>query len=484
MLSEISYPEAIDSYGKTAEAENRILGSVETIAKQVTLCKEMMTHVETSLKRKGSLSSIKDEDIKYDTFGDATLFKDGDLRRDVRSGTLTLGIRSVKDVDYQITSVKVNVPRGSRKTPKVGGKTWDFIENGYFHTRSLGLTPLFETEEYTDPGRLSDGRMETNYMVEYNTFSKMDKPGMSVAFELQPSAAVNFAQIIASPADTMDAKTINPMHPHLNAFSILSGSDEISYLNLLTDNRITVKNRVIGQYEKEIQRHRGDAFPTMDYTFPVTTPGTTLRIELVSSKPQQISYPELVILDPEERELKRYNYFETLALLGYEAPEGHFNPRDVYTNREFTDMASVVYSSFNTRTERIGISRYYIGLKEIVLRRVAFESEGTITSRDLNTSRKSIAGVDIYVNEYIPDECAIKYFLSTGDDKWYEIAPSGDTKRAMTIPRRFVYGELIPKTGDKKFNTVPTNLYMRIKMTGSGISTPILKSVAVRIKLI
>ena len=127
--------------------------------------------------------------------------------------------------------------------------------------------------------------------------------------------------------------------------------------------------------------------------------------------------------------------------------------------------------------------RYFIGIKEIKLHGFSFTTEGEAITYNLNDSGKELASVDIHVNETVPEGTAIQYFFSTDRTEWIEVVPTS-RHDVGELPRRVVFNGFEAVAGDMVVDQTTDKIFLRILMTSSTASTPVLKSYAVRLKLL
>ena len=252
--------------------------------------------------------------------------------------------------------------------------------------------------------------------------------------------------------------------------------------DMATNNIIELKGTSAGAIEAEITHKRPDVFPIGSF-YLAKKDIDGLNIVLTAERPQEIYYPEKEVRDVSGNLLHRFNYFETLVLNRYEPPIGHVNPKIFYTDSEIAEMSEISETGHTVEDTRKILYRYFIGVKEIELLRMTYMTMGEAITTNLNDSDKYIAGVELYVNEYVPEGSEIMYQFSTNRVEWYDISPQGRAE-SEDLPRRLVFKGLDVISGDKEIPVDTKTIYLKVKMTGDGTESPALKAYAVRIKLI
>lgn len=483
-LSDFNFQCIPDCYSDLNGIANEIIARSEQISTALKSCSDLINVVEGNIKRRSALSSIKDEILFYDTIGNGTLLKTGTLTIDKRSGSLLLPIASSNEIEYTIEEIICNKPRGSLGTVRKGDSTWKNISNGYFHSRLFSDSPVLENLDITRPERMKDGDLETSFLVEYNSFLEETPLEMNLKLRLVSPQKVDMMEIAVEPPDQISGLSGGSHLPQVEELIVSdTGGNRENLIQEMTDNRIAVKGCFIGAVESGIAHRPPDVYPTANYV--LSRPSVSeIDLRFSCPVPQLISYPEKVIRNSSGSVIRRFNYFETLVLNKYEAPGGHPDPKDFYTEQEIADMAGEIYSNVVVEDERIALYRHCIGLKELRLVTHTFATEGEIISANLNSEAREIAGAQIYALESIPVGTGIRYFLSTDLKTWVEISPENRREHG-SLPIRLVYdSSLESETGDLSVGMMSKTLYLKITMSGRLQRTPVLKAYAVRIKLI
>ena len=481
LAAELSYRMIPESFNRMNEVANNLLEKSESLAAAITVCDDLVKALEGSLKRKVSLNSIKDELLHYDTVGSETLLMEGSLSIDKRAGVATLGVTGYIPVDFKIVDAVSDVARGSMTIPNEGDETWDNITNGYFTSRTFSTFPFLESDSTMDIQRMKDQDMETSYLIEYN--SKSDRESMSMNIELSFNLGrVDIVNLVIDPGDNNAVSTSSVILPSLTKVTSRMAGETEDITTMATNNIIELKGTSAGAVEAEITHKRPDVFPIGSfYIAKKNIDG--LNLVLTAERPQEIYYPEKEVRDVSGNLLHRFNYFETLVLNRYESPLGHINPRIFYTDAEVAEMSEIADTGHTVEDRRRALYRYFIGVKEIQLLRMTYMTTGEAITTNLNSSGRNIAGVELYVNEYIPEGSEMMYQLSTDRVEWHDISPQGRAK-SEGIPRRLIFKGLDVEAGDKEIPVDTKTIYLKVKMTGDGTESPALKAYAVRIKLI
>jgi hypothetical protein len=481
LAADLSYrmiPEAFERIGQVA---NNLIERSESLTAQLTVCDDIVKALEGSLKKKVSITSVKNEILVYDTIGTDTKIIEGDLSVDRRAGVVVLGIKDTTEIDFSIEEVKYDKPKGTMKAPKVGDMTWDNIENGYFTSRSFSSAPLLESERTMDIKRMVDNDFETSYLVEYNTTSDRDALNMNLelSFDL---GRVDILSIVVDPGDYESVTTSSVVLPSLTKIITRGERTTEDITDIVTDNIVEMKGTSAGTVEAEITHKRPDIYPIGSF-FLCRNSIDRLSIVLSSEKPQEIFYPEKVVRDVSGNLLHRFNYFETLVLNRYEPLVGHLNPREFYTAAELAEMNEISNVGHTVLDKKRNLFRYFIGVKELRLLRATYKTEGECTTANLNDTNKKVAGVELYVNERIPKETSIIYSISINRVNWHEIAPQGRVDSGGA-PRRIVFHGFEATIGDKLVDLEAESMYLKINMTGTGSESPVINAYALRIKLL
>jgi hypothetical protein len=328
---------------------------------------------------------------------------------------------------------------------------------------------------------MKDQDMETSYLIEYN--SKSDRESMSMNIELSFDVGrVDIMNLVIDPGDYNSVSTSSVILPSLTKVTSRSEGETEDVTDMATNNIIELKGTSAGAIEAEITHKRPDVFPIGSF-YLAKSNIDGLNISLTAERPQEVYYPEKEVRDVSGNLLHRFNYFETLVLNKYEPPLGHINPRVFYTDSEIAEMNEVAETGHTVEDRRRILYRYFVGVKEIELLRMAYMTEGETVTTNLNSSGNNIAGVDLYVNEYLPEGSDVMYQLSTDRVEWHDISPQGRAESG-DMPRRLVFKGLDVEAGDKEIPIDTKTIYLKVKMTGDGTESPALKAYAVRIKLI
>ena len=481
LAADLSYRMIPESFERLNTVANNLLEMSEALTSSLTVCDDMVKALEGNLKRKVSVNSIKDELLHYDTIGTETSLMEGSLSVDKRAGAITLGVLGTESVTFSINSVAVDRSKGTMDIPEIGDKTWDNIDNGYFTSRTFSTYPLLENTDTRDVQRMKDQDMETSYLVEYNTNS--DRESLSMNIELSFNIGrVDVMNIVVDPGDYNSVSTSSVILPSLTKVTSRHNGDTEDITDMATNNIIELRGTSAGSTEAEITHKRPDVFPIGSF-YLAKKDINGLNIVLTADKPQEIYYPEKEVRDVSGNLLHGFNYFETLVLNKYEPPSGYMNPRLFYSNSEVAEMNRIVETGHTVEDTRKSLFRYFVGIKEIELLRLTYLTIGEAVTNNLNSSGRTIAGVELYVNEYIPEGSTITYQLSTNRIEWYDVSPQGRADSGST-PRRLIFGGLEVEAGDKEIPITTETIYLKVKMTGDGTESPVLKAYAVRIKLI
>lgn len=481
-ISDFSFQIVPNIYSELEIVSNTILELSEELTADIENCNKLMETAESSIKRQTAMSSVKNEIIVYDTIGDRFSSSAGTLTVDKRSGSIFLNVISTYNIPFTINSADCNREKGIINKPSKGDTTWRNITNGYFNSRTFSAVPLFENEEYSDINRMKDDDIETSYMVEYNSFTKSSPLELNINISPDETGRIDAIELSVDPSDIESVLSTSLSLPILNKLVVTDNKGITKDVSTsILDNTIKIERTVIGTVEKKVTYQSPDIYPVVNYNINnENIDNIIINLNLVI--PQEIWYPEEVIKDSFDNSVYRFNYFETLIIGGYEPSDNHLDPRDYYTTSEIAEIISHRLSNKYLFQDKIHLFRYFIGIKEIKLMRYTYNTTGNIISSNLNDSGKLISGIQIYVNEIIPEGCSISYYISFDTNEWYQILPDNRDK-SIDIPSRILlYDDISNTKYDKVIDIESSTVYLKIEMTGAQQETPILKSYAVRIK--
>ena len=478
-LSEACHTAIPELYERANTLANDIITNAEELGRKLSICDQFLKEAEGNLKREVNLKSVKDEVIVYDDFRTAAHLT-GDLAIDRRTGYASLGIVSSENVPFTIASVDCTVPKGRLGVPAYEDDTWKSISNGYFVTRTFATNPTFETAADIDPTRMVDGDVESAYGLEYNTRTIGEPFRVRVALTVP---AQNVDQIVLTVDPPSAESTLSPVTglPYLSRFNIWTETEAGDIASGLIDKRVVVDGNALGKIARAIEHRESDLFPTASY-FINRRALTQVNIELALSMPQEAYYLEKIIASKAGFEMHRLNYFETLCMNNYDPPAGRLDPRSFYTRAEFARMERMVAYGAKVYDVKMPLYRYYIGLKEIALKRFVFKSTSEGVTGDLNTSGRAIAAVEVFARETVPAGTDIRYYVSPDKIVWYELSPRTRYPSDF-LPGRVVFGDIDTREGDLTAPAGATALYFRVFMSGANNVAPVLHAYAVRIKL-
>jgi len=483
-ISEFNLMAIPELYAEMQDLSNSIITISEGLSKKIATCEEISKVVEGVLHRRTAVTSVKDEMLVYDTMGAQCLIVNGTLAVDRRAGSVTLGVASEQELNYSVSAIRVDKPKGVIDWDKLalGCSTWFPISNGFFNSRIFGNNPLFENDAMRDPGRMKDGDLETSFLVEYNTFSE---DALNVTIELAlPNTRVDAIEIVFDPADgAVSLANSLPLPDLMNMGLIENGGKVSNVTDLVMDNTITIKGAAIGRRETQIEHRAPDPFPVASILLNrPNVEGIVMTLQANCS--QDTYYVEKAVRDARGVDIKQFNYFETLILNKYDPPAGFYDPKLSFNTIEKNELAGQMYSDLYLVDKNIHLRRYAMAIKDMKVLQRTYVTNGTSTTENLNSTSRKIAGVDLYVNEIIPTQCSIRYFFSPDQNTWYEISPQTRAD-ARSLPRRILFsGDILPEQEDLVVICDTNKVYLKVTMDGVAQRTPILKAYAARIKLI
>ena len=487
-----------DIYVGLQKIADTVMSNSENIVNNIAVCEKLADKVEGNVRRKLSMSSIKDEILVYDSILSDDNIKTGTLAVDYIGGYITLYPASREPVLYNIKDIKISKDKGKISNPVDATISFDYITNGYFNSRIFSKDPLFEVEYDTKLDYIYDGDLETSYLVEYNSITANDSLTLTIILEpylryakANKTARVDQIMLYLDPGNKISVENSDNILPKITNISV----DKINKTKMVLDNTINIKNTSIGTVERGFQSKPPAVFPTGSY-FISEEDVEQIKISITSDKAQNIWFPEKIITDAGKNIIHRFNYFETLVLNNYQSSYAvspsdisenveRPNPSDMFTQQEINEMVSIASSGHdNGYDEHISMYRYYIGIKNLNLYAMSYKTSGDIFTNNLNSfPKRNIAAIELYVNEIIPDNTNIRYYISENQMIWHELVPV-NRGEINELPTRIVYSTLTLKDTDKFINQESSTVYLKINMTGNMSRTPIIKSYAVRIKLI
>ena len=467
-------------YQTIESIENEIVDRGMALGAQVANISVSLDKIKASMSRDANMTSVKDEVIIYDTFDQSTIFPHEDgvtIAVDTITGFLSLKQNSLTAVGIRDVKVDMgDVPKGRILSSIYGVDTFSTIENGYFHGRTFSSTPRINDVNASNQNAMFDNSLTTAYEVELNS-TVILREGLSMELSLAPYASANLFSI-AMVVPTTESTISSPSYTVILDSFAYNG---VEHAATLLDNRITTDKLSAGKYEPLWSYgDRGAVVKT--FPIPPTPEGGSLVVRLKTTTPQLASFPEIVFMNNMNKEVYRMNYFETLAVRRYDAPEGTLDPRTLFTPEQLSRLASnISLSKLTVHTDTLSLYRYYLGIREIGFGNAGYLTEGSITSRNINPSARAVSAVEVYANEVIPQGCSITYFVSTNRETWVQIIPANRSEQG---PKRVVYDSKLNMSLTDTYVNEPTDqLYVKIAMKGSGKITPIVKSLIVRMKV-
>lgn len=479
-VSLINYANVPEIFAHLQALADSICDKSEALVEAITQCETIIAAAEGELKRQLHLNSIKDELLVYDTIGERLEISGGTLAVDRRAGVIILPVTSARKIPISV-SITCNRPKGVISPSEAGLRTWDTIENGYFLSRTFGEQPLFETEDDSDITKAIDGDLETSYLLEYNSLNENEDFRVYVSIDF-PETKVDLLNLVLDTGGNDAVTSPVTIYPRIARMYLKTARETTDVAPVLLDNRISIRNTTLGDHEDRILHRSPEIFPVSSHL--LNRQGLTgIALELACDIPQEIYYLEKLSHDRKGRLIRRLNYFETLVSNQYEPRNGRPDPRSYFSANEIANYIYIDSYSDSTYDERIPLFRYFAAIKEIEALEFAYGKEGHIETDSLNETGRQIAAVELFVNEVIPPGCSITYAISANRTEWYPIEPSSRTVVSET-PKRITFSGFENIRTDFPVDIECRDLYLRINMTGDGVSTPVVKSYALRIKLI
>lgn len=479
-LNAIFYDRVNSVYESVQALENEIVSRGLLLGDMVRTVIDTMGQVKAGISREANMRSISDEVIIYDTFTGKTVFSPADSNPaavDTVTGFISLLPQSVTPVGCLIKEAMVpGVPKGGIREQVFGVDTFSTIDNGYFHGRTFSATPRINDVRASQLSALSDGNMTTAYECELNT-SAILSDGFSVVIDAEPLSEcnlINLSMMVPTTESTVASPSYQVFVP------LLRGSKTNSALTLF-DNQIITDKLTVGRVEPLWEYGERSAV-VKTYTVPLVRANETVRIQFTTYTPQLAAFPEIVFLNSASREVFRLNYFETLAVRGYEAPEGTLNPLSLFTRDQLSQLVSKIsQSEFTVHTALSTLYRYYIGIKELSFSHATYTTRGEAVSSNINHRQQTLVSVDLAASEHIPEGTAIEYAISTDRTTWTPLVPINANRSGA---RRAVFSSQLPTAqGDIRVSPSSNNLYVKIALQGNGVVTPVVRSIVVRMKV-
>ncbi len=477
------YARSISSFGFSIEPQlssvattikQTIVTASDVISAEMTSTELLLSKVEAALSRRASMSSIYDEVIVYDSFTADTLFNSfKGCAVDTSTGMIILNPANIQPVGFQ-RSLSMNRKEGLFPSTMFGKRTEEILSGDYFFGRTYSFYPRINAGSSIDA--LTDNDVTTAYEIEYNSIV-IDSQGIIATITITPSSATNILSISCMVPSHESTIGISPYR--IECTKCIVNDKDIT--ETLIDNRIRSSKISIGSLEP-IWSSSDSSFAEKKYSIPTTTSPITLTLQ--SKTPQSIIFPEMVFYAPDGSEVKRLNYFETLVAQKVQVPEGTIDPLTFFSEKEraiIHAQANQQYYASNVESNQL--YRYSLGLREIQLYLASYETQGTIVSANLNQSKRPIATVELFVAMHVPDMTSVSFALSTDGKKWYDIAPANMVE-LYDLPSKLVFSSYIALQSNDKFISTDdaTNIYVTIYMKGTGSTTPIIRSIALRIK--
>lgn len=494
-IAKINYESIPEGYVALQEINEACISNSESITELIDYYETWIDDIEADIKNNLTHNSIKEEGIIYDNISNNTYLKTGDLTVNNTAGVVILPTVSEKQIPYQI-EITCDKPKGQRAFPIFGSSTWSSIKNGYFHTRTFAEQPNFENEADASLTKLKDNRMDTHYGIEYNSFSKDVDMNIKLNIRFDPTR-IDAISAVFEPYGNESILSVNNRYPLLRNIFIEGKQNNDNFSEDISrevvNNVLKIDENEVGRIEDRIEYNYPDVFPAATYLLNRSNLHS-ITMDYLCDSPQEIYYPEQIIYDFKGNITHRFNYFETLVVNDYNAPAGKEQNADVegklltdpdsyYNATESNSLIEIISNSYDTVIDKVALFRYFFGIKDLKLLRYTFKEHGEVISSNLNNSGKTIATVELYVNEIIKPYTDIKYYISSDQSTWYEISPSNRFSNS-SLPRRAVFSGFEPAPRDLVINNNATEIYLKVSMDGKDNVTPVLNTYALKVKYI
>jgi len=512
LISGIVYKIIPELFTNLQTLSDNIITTSENISKLTHASDTILTKIEEEIKTNIIKQSIKEESIIYDSIGPGTSFKIPELLKsnlstiiktgdsltiDENAQNITLPIVKSVPIPFSI-DITCNKNKGSYMPAGfnyMGSKTFDTITNGYFHSRMFAENPRLEIEDIDyNISNLVDNNPETGIIHEYNSIASDDVFNITYNLKFE-EAKIDSINIIFEPYSAESTSTTNIIYPTLTRLHIENSNTDTPISEdiekIILDKTINIDGRVSGLSSKGINYNSKAMFPTAAYSINKNKI-SNIALDYSITTPHEIYYLEKTIYDSGGNETYRFNYFETLVLNNYITPKNrqgnidddiYSDPYTYYTSSDLQEMNEIISGAYKIIDEKIKLYRYMIGIKDIQLYKTIYAPSGSITTDNLIPNNKTVAAVELYINEIVDTETSIKYYISTSGTAWINIVPS-NTAANINDNKRVTFLGFDAKTGDVIIPEQCNKLYLKIEMKGTESKTPILKSYSLKVKYI
>jgi hypothetical protein len=477
--------------GKTASEDNRMVMSdfysringicerfsaiAESTSSSLSVATTLVNALERDIRQKIAARSAGGYLCVTDALRNTDMIAESTCAVIPAAGCIVLPIASSTDVSIENLEITCSKPRGVITVDDEDVSTWDSITNGYFNSRVFSTLPYF-TDRSPDISACTDGDIGTSLSYEYNSIVSNDN--LELTFSFSPGGSrVDCILCALDPVEGEGSQASTFLPQVSSAFAVDQGGKRTSLMPLMVDTSI-----IAGKAEESpdvLAKYCGNLYP--EIAIPVVgTPGDSFSITLRQQAAQHIYYPERLLLNAAGDATRRLTYFETLAIDGYQAPDGYYAPTDGFSAGRIHELRDACSQAIRTTDAMVAIYRYVIGIKDISAYSYIYTPSGMAVTMNLNLGGGVIRSADLFVSEHVPSGTSISYELSTDRVTWFPIIPRNG-KVSRSGPLMHCYGYDSDSDNDLCFSHEPTSLFLRISMTGRRDCTPVLNSYTVRI---
>ena len=428
--------------------------------------------IEVEAKKKRNASSIKNEIRFVESFVQEGSIEATTLAIDTSSGNVTLNPTTSEILGYGIESIFV---KGQIPKLNIPHSVDTEIIDGYYFGSFFEKIPRFETRSLNnrnDPSpaaneisTLNDSDSESTFEIEYVTVNS-DKP-LEVTIKLKIPGTQTLDQVLIESNNFGQNKWIS-----LSKI-ILDGNDITE--NILGKG-IRVKESLVVEPDTEIKPNKKSPYPSASFNIPKTY-ASSLELTFTQKSFYKLRIPMMRKVSPRGETIKEYTYLESFILRNGIGESGKFSPYLLTYN---SNDLNTEYDDSNRIEEYEQIkNRYAIGLREIMLKTMAYESSGSLITKTYSAP-KDIISIELYADESIPEGSSIQYKIILDNETSVDIIPVN--REIESGNKRIVLDPNFELSANELFISKNINTF-KVQIDMSGSETPILHGLLFRVKV-
>lgn len=480
------------SFGSTAEtlsAEAKgFAADISTIINTIT---NIVSEIEINGKTKKNNVSIHNESIFLEDFSSAKNAATSTLVVDSISGCLYLGSNNESNSFVLPKSVKIT-PTGDpfRLLDKqiTNKNDEDIIQRGWFVGRLCGKrirlceadnnnNMFYEVSNNLIKRIINNELVDKTIEIEKVT----DKPDSN----LEITISITFPKAVDVDFIDLHLGHRSVGNPLIKSISVVNPN---SSLTNITDNVFGKGFRMRGSLMKIDDRRikiQDSSETPMRRILIQQRDIIGLNIILLVDEPSVVQCYYKGIYDKRHSLVRKLNLFESLVINKPEAIEDKDINQFDYTKLGF--QLDKILSNFDSDKTLEDIIEekycYSIDFKTLNIVNTTYNTTGIFESKWIPTD-KPITGVELYVDEFIPDGGSfdnIRYYIMLSEGVWTEIQPINRSIKT-TIPDRLILSDSGLEGVEVEIDRSKQAFRYKVEMNGDGFVTPSVNNLVVRVK--